>query len=427
MALISILAARRLLESPWGRMAESIRDNTAWATALRVPTQTLKCVACVFGGALAGAAGSLYAHYQQYVHPDSFGLIPSITVLLAVILGGKGNLTGSVLGSLIVVLFPEALRICLPGAADWRELGIASMLLGTAILFPSGLLGRFPYLDPLRRRPKRQPRSLGRPVPVIDEDYFCGEAATATASVSLGGATIVKGASIRVDPGTFLALVGPNASGKSTLGRALAGEIPSEGNLIFRLRKIPLFPRTQVDRGVVLYVSQHPSGFAGLTALDNVRIPADVSTNWNPWLAWLSRSLIAVNSATHSAAEEALSWVGLTHVANRMFSQLSYGQKKRVLIAAALLAGPPLLILDEPFAGLNNGEQAEAAVVSQALRALRAHPKYGTILIDHRVQLLEPLCSSMVLFDDGKVEVAGPIETILKTAQYREIYGRPTS
>ena len=327
LAVLGILAARFYLQSPWGRLMEATRDNPSWAESLAVPTQKSKFSGLLFGAALAGVAGALFAHFEQYIHPNSFDLMASVTVLLAVILGGRGNLTGCVLGALIVSLMPEALRMFLPGSADWRVLGVGLLLLVTAILWPDGILGRWPYHDPIRRAFPRHPR-IAAESPIVPTKND-GELIVKNLTVRALGSAILQDVGLEAPAGTTMAIIGPNGSGKSTLGRALAGDLPSDGSCMIGNRKIGLYPRKFSDRRVMLCTTQHPFGFQNMNAIDNVRVAYDRDTRLSPWISWIP--FLGDREGEYSSREamKALTKVGLADRKDIVFKIMSYGQRKK--------------------------------------------------------------------------------------------------
>lgn len=421
LAVAAIVVARSLLRNPWGRMMEAVRDNLGWARSLGIPFQKVRLTAFAYGGALAGAAGALFACDQQYVHPNSFDIIRSITLLLAVILGGRGNLTGCVLGATLVTLLPEAIRLVLPGAVDWHVMTVGALLVFTAVLVPNGLLGRWPLADPLRRLSLR-----ARAKPVQRRDPPEPVKKTVLVATGLGVRTsdcqILNDIDLHAEGGRPLAIVGPNGSGKSTLAKALAGDIPASGRLLVGDNEVRIHPRRLRDRKVVLCVPQQPIGCQRMSALDNVRLALDRDYTGAPWAAWWPGRGNAYTLATGADALDALRVVGLDEKAKAPLSTLSYGQRKRALIAAALLARPLVLIFDEPFAGLNIGPNSEAQWVADALRARFDSEAYVSIVIDHRVPLLENLCPVMALLDGGQVSCSGVLGEMLVTKEFMRVY-----
>jgi branched-chain amino acid transport system permease protein len=146
--LITIFIVRRIVDSPFGRVLKSIREDEIAAQALGKDTAKHKLLAFVIGAFFAGIAGSLYAHYITFIDPSSFTIMESILILLMVIFGGMGSIKGSIVGATILVVFPELLRFLgMPSAiaAPTRQMIYGLLLVILMIKRPQGLMGRFRF------------------------------------------------------------------------------------------------------------------------------------------------------------------------------------------------------------------------------------------------------------------------------------------
>jgi len=109
-ALLTIFSTLRLLRSRFGRAFLSIRENELAAETVGVRTTYYKILAFAISSFYAGLAGSLYAHYVSYINPDAFTFGTSVDVLVMIVIGGLGNVWGSVIGAFVITLLPEYLR-----------------------------------------------------------------------------------------------------------------------------------------------------------------------------------------------------------------------------------------------------------------------------------------------------------------------------
>lgn len=142
LAVGAILLAWNLIRSSYGRACISIREDEIAADLMGINTTALKTLAFVIGGALAGLAGALYAHRYPFLHPSTFDYLKSLDVLLVVVLGGLGSLTGTVVTAIGWVFLLEWLRAVLPGEfLDLRGVVYALVLIVLMIARPQGLLG----------------------------------------------------------------------------------------------------------------------------------------------------------------------------------------------------------------------------------------------------------------------------------------------
>ena len=147
--LASLLAVRNGIHSSYGRALLSIREDETAAETMGIDTFRYKMAGFVAGCALAGLAGGLYAHLYAFLHPSNFDFFKSIDVLVIVVLGGLGNMSGTLAASFGWIFLLEGLRVILPpGYVELRWVLIPVLLIATMLLRPQGLLGarEFPFL-----------------------------------------------------------------------------------------------------------------------------------------------------------------------------------------------------------------------------------------------------------------------------------------
>jgi len=141
---------RRLTKSPFGRTLEAIRENEEAAQSLGKNVAGFKIRSFMIGAAIAGAAGSAYAHYINFIEPDQFLPLVTFYVWMAVILGGTGSNRGVILGTVIVMVFMEGSRFAkdfIPFISEVRLAALRFMLIGLGLILfvlyrPQGVLGR---------------------------------------------------------------------------------------------------------------------------------------------------------------------------------------------------------------------------------------------------------------------------------------------
>jgi len=145
---VTFVVIRNLVRSYHGRALLAIREDEIAAEALGVPTTRYKVAAFTISAFFAGVAGALFSHYT-YLHTNSFTFMKSIEVIVMVVLGGMGSLTGSIVGATLLTALPEALRFA---SAD-RLIIYSALLIVLMITRPQGLLGHREFsLAPLLRR-----------------------------------------------------------------------------------------------------------------------------------------------------------------------------------------------------------------------------------------------------------------------------------
>ncbi|MBK8466002.1 MAG: branched-chain amino acid ABC transporter permease [Chloracidobacterium sp.] len=167
-ALITVVVIRNIVRSDMGRALISIREDELAAEAMGVNTTRYKVTSFAIGSAFAGVAGVLFAHYNKFLSTNDFQFIKSFEIIIMIVIGGMGSMTGAILGAIIVTLLPELLRQ-LPDIqigstvfkfADLRLVIFALILIMTMILRPQGILGTS-ELGGFLKRFRRADKSTG--------------------------------------------------------------------------------------------------------------------------------------------------------------------------------------------------------------------------------------------------------------------------
>lgn len=158
--VIAILLVRNFVHSSHGRACTAVRDDEIAADVMGIDTTSSKVLAFVFGCALAGLAGALYAHRYPFIHPSSFDFLKSFDFLLIVVLGGLGSITGTILTSVAWVFLLEGLRAVLGQQfIEFRGVLYALILIVTILLRPQGLFGgkELRFMAPPKATPPAAP------------------------------------------------------------------------------------------------------------------------------------------------------------------------------------------------------------------------------------------------------------------------------
>ncbi|MCK1735603.1 branched-chain amino acid ABC transporter permease [Bradyrhizobium sp. 138] len=137
-ALIAYLLIARLVHSHFGRAMRGLMENETLAVSVGIDVTKTLTIAAVISAAIAGAAGSLYAHYIRIIDPEVFAFINTVTMVIMVISGGKGSLAGPVVGGMIFGLLPVALRPVMAPEAQWIAYG--GVLMAILFVLPRGIV-----------------------------------------------------------------------------------------------------------------------------------------------------------------------------------------------------------------------------------------------------------------------------------------------
>jgi len=216
---------------------------------------------------------------------------------------------------------------------------------------------------------------------------------------------VVDNVSFRVDEGEVVGMLGPNGAGKTTAFRMSIGLIrPAKGRVFFDGKDVTNLPMYKRARAGMSYLAQEPSIFQKLTARDNL-------------LAILQMRGFK-RAERRKKAMEALEEFGLTHLADHYAYTLSGGERRRLEIARALCTEPKLVLMDEPFTGID-------PIAVGELQDLVAGLKYrgiGVLITDHNVQEALRITDRAYILSEGKIVTEGTAEQLLEDPIARESY-----
>lgn len=205
---------------------------------------------------------------------------------------------------------------------------------------------------------------------------------------------------LRLQAGQLTCLLGPNGAGKSTLMRTLAGmQPPIHGRILLDGRLLPDLPPSQLAQMVSVVLTE-PVEVGMLSAY------ALVALGRYPYTDWHGR----LNAADETIVQHALQAVGATALAARPVSQLSDGERQKVMIARALAQEPQLMLLDEPTAFLDLPRRVE---IMQILRQLAHQQGRAVLLSTHDLELALRHADVLWLLADGRLHVGAPEDLVL--------------
>ena len=220
-----------------------------------------------------------------------------------------------------------------------------------------------------------------------------------------GTRTVVNGVSLRAASGEIVGLLGPNGAGKTTTFYMVVGLVrPNSGQVLLggqNLTRLPVFRRARLGLG---YLAQEPSVFRKLTVEEN--------------LLAILESLDMTRQARHDRMEELLASLNLTRVAKQRAYTLSGGERRKLEIARALVRRPSILMLDEPFAGV---DPLAIHDIQQIIIMLRGQG-LGIIVTDHNVRDTLSIVDRAYLVCDGRVLREGTGEFLINDETARELY-----
>jgi branched-chain amino acid transport system permease protein len=157
-AIITLVVIRNIIHSDIGRAFVAIREDELAAEAMGINTTRYKVLSFVISSSFAGIAGALFAHYNDFLATADFTFTRSFEIIIMIVIGGMGSLTGSVLGAIIMTVVPEALRAeALRGISEYRLVIFSALLVIIMLTRPQGILGKREFGLHWLKRPKRAP------------------------------------------------------------------------------------------------------------------------------------------------------------------------------------------------------------------------------------------------------------------------------
>jgi len=221
------------------------------------------------------------------------------------------------------------------------------------------------------------------------------------------GSMILDGLNLVVEDSEVLGLVGPNGSGKTTLIKCIDKILKPKGSILIDGRDIDTISRTELAKRLG-YVPQSSSTPLATTVFDTVLMGR------RPHISW------RVSDSDLDKVADILGLLHLENLAMRDFSQLSGGQKQKVLIARALAQEPEVLLLDEPTSSLDMKHQLE---VMETIASLVKEKKISAVMALHDLNLASMFVDKLAILKGGKIYAAGEPADLLNAKNIRDVYG----
>lgn len=396
LAAASLTSLRR---SSVGRAIVAARDNPDLAAAYGLPPTSARLVALAVAGFVTGVGGAIWGLGIGNWSFAAFDPTMSFVLLSVAIVGGLGTLHGPILGTIAVFAWPYLVPHANTPAI--RAFSSGLLVLAALMFVPGGLASL------ARAGRERAARLLADWLPPPFEPR--GDAPPLVVeglTVAFGGIVAVNHASLRVEPGEIVGLIGTNGAGKSTLLNAISGHLrPTSGRIVVAGHDVTaLAPEYRPYLGLVRSF-QDARLFPGLTVLETVMAAADRrersgtvgAMTASPWSRLSER-------AKRDRALEVLDAFGLADRADTLTAELSTGMRRVCDLAAVVAAGPTLVLLDEPTAGL---AQREVEQFAPLLRQVRDACGASMLVVEHDMPVMMSLCDRIYCLEAGRVIAEG--------------------
>jgi branched-chain amino acid transport system permease protein len=407
----SLLISLAVERSRFGMSLTAIKQNEPAAEAAGIDTLAWKMRAIMLSGAVAAAAGGLYAVVLLVVTPDSvFGVLTSAQALTITLFGGIGILWGPLIGAAILIPLSETLQAHLGDVIP----GIQGVVYGIAIILvvllaPEGVFWR--VRDQFQRRwatravqatPLAPHIVTAAPAPATPRKPIL---AVSGISKSFGGLRAVTNVSFEIGDGEIVGIIGPNGAGKTTLFNLLNGFLQADsGKVVFAGHELIGLKPNRICRLGVGRTFQVARAFPRLSVLNNVVVGAYATTT--------------NDTDAFAAASAALAQVGLFGRADAIAGQLTNKELRLMELARALAGRPRLLLMDEPLAGLASQEIEDMLAVIRSLAARGM----TIVIIEHTMRAMVRLSERFVVLDHGAILAVGQPSEVINNGGVIEAY-----
>jgi branched-chain amino acid transport system ATP-binding protein len=232
---------------------------------------------------------------------------------------------------------------------------------------------------------------------------------------SFGGITAVDGVSFNVKDGEILGIIGPNGSGKSTLFNCVLGQLqPNEGEVRVDGKPTTGMRPCDLNRLGVSRTFQLLQVFPQLSVRDNLILAGQEHQG-----SMATRLFGRSDAGLGAAADQMIEFFRLSHLSEEMAGSLSYGQQKLLDAAMAFMAGPRLVLLDEPAGGVN---LTMLANLRERLQAYHTENKATFVVIEHQMEFVMALCTRVIVLAQGKIIAEGKPDDIRRNPTVIEAY-----
>ena len=430
--ILSLLAVfigcRVMIGSRFGRVLVAIRDNETRLRFAGYRPYVFKMTVFALSAMIAGLAGMLYAPQMQIFTPTNLEPKESILVVVWVAFGGRGTLSGPVIGALLVNLLYFFLTGWSPDT--WPFL-LGGLFVFVVIVMPDGVMGFWNSL--IRMLDGQQVVSSSDEEPSPDsmtmtdrlQALAMRQRTNTTASHLDSPLLSVKDIQVHFDGFQALdidhysvphyalnVIIGPNGAGKTTLCDVISGKTPvSQGRVEFAGADITWASEVDIARKGVGRKFQTPTVFDGLDVRQNMELAL-------PGRQKLLRNLQMTSTSRESEQiNKILERVRLIDDVDRPVKFLSHGQRQWLEISMLILSSPQLLLVDEPAAGLTDEE-----TVLTAELLLELQDEHSIIVIEHDMEFVRLLNSRVTVLNEGKVIAQGSLDEVKQVPEVIEAY-----
>ncbi|MBO6718469.1 MAG: ATP-binding cassette domain-containing protein [Rhizobiaceae bacterium] len=389
-----------------GRQMRVAAVSPEGARSLGIKPGYMRFTAFVIAAIGTGICGILYLPAVSFVSPQGFNVELSFVFFFAVVVGGRGQMLGPIIGIWIVFILPN---IALAQFVEYRLLIYGFLTLLTVILFPDGVVGSIERWRAKRRVTGRGEQAFrvdafldrlkgGKPVEPTDETVVEVRGGTK----KFGEVVAVDNADLKVRKGEIHGLIGANGSGKTSLLNVLSGlSRLNSGSFVINGRQATRMAADRIANLGIGRTFQTPRIYPQFSLWDNLRVGIDARTGD----ASSDVELLA-NALEKEFREDSA-------------ELLSHGQRRLVEVMRTVLKEASIIMFDEPAAGLS---QSERANFSKLVRFLSRQLGKTIILVEHDLDLVWGIADTITVMEQGRIVASGAPDAVAKDPAVQHMF-----
>ena len=415
LAIGAFLIADSVQHSQMGRRWLAVKGQRIAAMSIGLKPHVENATAFGLSAMLASLSGVGFAYTIAFIDPVAFSLDSSVTLIVGTVVGGIGSSLGALVGAAFITAVPELAR---------DALAISNFVYGGAMI--AVLLGLGQGIVPairsrLRRRGRAQVAGLRQGVDAAAISALVTQLLpparqTLTmrqVTLQFSGLKALDDVSFELRAGQAVGLIGPNGAGKTSLLNVLSGFYLPQPPTSVRLGEVDVLATTPSGRAALGLgrTFQHAELFPEMTLRDMLVLAAGLGRP-------LRRRHGTALHQPEAVADLILGGLGLRPHADALPTELPFGVQKVADIGRVLAIGASVVLMDEPFSGLDRHECAELRAILRGMRSAGV----SILIIDHAVQEVLDVCDHVVVLDFGRLLASGKPDEIRRNADVKKAY-----
>lgn len=402
-----------LRASPTGRRLLAVRSSERAAAAVGIGLSRAKTAAFVVASAIASVGGVLLAFQHDSVTYDPYDVLDSLNLVIFTLIGGVGYVLGPVFGAIIS---PSGIFTYIFFGHDTVQrwlIAVGGLGLILSLIFnPHGQMEQLAVLwSKIRKRGAPTSDLVGAPLAVRPKAALEVRALT----VRYGAVTAVDNLNLTIEPGCIVGLIGPNGAGKTTAIDAISGFAKARsGHITLGGTELSTrSPHARAEAGVGR-TFQTVEPFDDLTVAENLAVTLERVRWWH----WAFDLFHVRKVALPASVRDQARTLGLDDFDVEP-DALSQGRRRLLGVVRAISAGPAVLLLDEPAAGLNRSETEH---LGRVLRQIASEWGIGMLLVEHDLSMVSAICDRVVAIDFGRTIFDGSVADAINDPTIRLAY-----